>query len=48
LILADAICKHATVVAIVVHTPLNVDSVASCVGDDRLRTPSWTWLIVID
>lgn len=33
LVLADTVCEHATMVAIVVYTPLNIDRFATCVGD---------------
>lgn len=48
LILADAVAEHATVVTIGVEAPLHIDHIAGFVGDDRLRTPARTGLVVVD
>jgi hypothetical protein len=48
LVLAYPVREHPAMVSVVIQTPLHIDSVACCVGDDRLRAPSRTWLIVVD
>lgn len=48
LILAYAVCKHAAMVTVVIDAPLHIYSVASCVCDDGLRSPSWPWLVIVD
>jgi hypothetical protein len=46
LVLTDAVCEHAAMVAIIVETPLDVDSVACCIRDDWLSAPEWAGLVV--
>jgi len=48
LILADAVAEHATMVTIGIEAPLYIDDITGLVGDDGLRTPARTGLIVID
>lgn len=48
LVLADAIAKHATVVAIVVDAPLHINYIAALVGNDRRRSPAGSGLVVVD
>ena len=47
LILANAPTKHASMVAIVVNAPLDVNNLASLVSRDG-RTPVWSGLVVVD
>lgn len=39
LVLADTPTEHATVVAVVVHAPLNINDLACRVGHDRVLSP---------
>ncbi len=48
LILAEAVGEHAAVVAVVVDTPLNIDSVAGLVGLDGFLAPVCAGLVVVD
>jgi hypothetical protein len=48
LVLADPIGEHATVVTVGIDTPLHIDYVASIVGDDGLRAPARSGLIVVN
>ena len=48
LILADAVAEHATMVTIGIEAPLYIHDIARFVGDDRLRTPARTGLVVVD
>ena len=48
LILADAVTEHATMVSVVIETPLNVDNVPGRVSDNRCGTPNGARLVVID
>lgn len=47
LILADAVGKHTTMIAVGIETPLHVNDVTRIVSYDRGRTPAWTGLIVV-
>jgi len=48
LVLADAVAEHAAVVSVMVHTPLNSDSVASGVGDYRGVSPVCCRSVIVD
>ena len=39
---------HTAMITVVVHTPLNLDSIAGSVRDDWLRAPAWPRLVVVD
>lgn len=48
LILADSIAEHASMVAVVVETPLNFNSVSGRVGDDWFGAPISAGIVVIN
>ena len=48
LVLTDAVAEHAAVVAVVIDAPLDIDDLASRVGDHGRVAPFCGWLVVVD